>query len=69
MNYLKSALNKVRNISKSELSIYDNIEVGDNDFWLISQELEAILNEKLNGLNLWYDYVLTAKLELGCTLD
>ncbi len=52
MNYLKSALNKVRNISKFELSIYDNIEVGDNDFWLISQELEAILNEKLKGLNL-----------------
>lgn len=52
MNYLKSALNKVNNISKAELSIYDEIEIGNNNFWLISQELEILLNHKLKGLNL-----------------
>lgn len=52
MNYLENALNKVHNIFKSDLSIYDKIEVGDNDLWLISQELEAILDDKLKGFNL-----------------
>jgi hypothetical protein len=42
MSYLKSALNKVNNISTSELSIYDKIEIGDNNLWLISRELEAV---------------------------
>lgn len=52
MNYLKSALSKVNNISKATLSIYDEVETGDNNLWLISQELEAILNHKLKGLDL-----------------
>ena len=46
-NYLRDAIRKVKNIEKRNLSIYDKIEIGDHELWLTSQELSAILNEKL----------------------
>ncbi len=42
----------VDSISKSGLSIYDPIEVGDPNLWIPSGELEVILNEALKGLSL-----------------
>lgn len=42
----------VNSISKSGLSIYDPIEVGDPNLWIPSEELEVILNEELKGLSL-----------------
>jgi len=51
-NYLKDALKKVEAIRKSELTIYDEIEIGSKIFWLTSNELQAVLNHKLVGLNL-----------------
>lgn len=52
MNHLANARKKVSNISNADLTIYDVIEVGNIDFWLTSEELEAILNYRLKGLNL-----------------
>ncbi|GEK08324.1 restriction endonuclease [Pseudoalteromonas peptidolytica] len=49
MDTLSSAVTKVTNISNSGLSIYDQIETGDLDLWLTSEELSSILNEKLKG--------------------
>lgn len=51
-DYLESALLKIKEIKKSDLTIYDEIEVGSKKYWLTSQELQAILNDKLVGLNL-----------------
>ncbi len=50
--YLKNALKKIKAIQKSDLTIYDEIEIGSKLYWLTSQELQAILNDKLVGLNL-----------------
>lgn len=51
-DYLVEGLKKVENIRNKGLSIYDEIEVGDNDLWLTSPELSAILNQKLVGKSL-----------------
>lgn len=40
------------NISDSELSIYDNIEIGDPKLWIPSKELEKLLREALEGFSL-----------------
>ncbi len=45
---------KINNIKYQKLSIYDNIEIGDPNLWLTSEELESCLNEKLIGMNLNY---------------
>lgn len=46
-------LNKyIAAISKSGLTIYDPIEVGDPDLWIPSLELELILDDSLKGLSL-----------------
>ena len=50
--YLKSGLKKIAAIQKSDLTIYDKIEVGSKLHWLTSQELEVVLDHKLVGLNL-----------------
>lgn len=42
----------VSNIEKSQLTIYDQIEVGDPDLWIPSPVLEEILNRKLSGKDL-----------------
>jgi hypothetical protein len=52
MNNGSKAFEKVENIKKSDLSIYDPIEVGDLNLWLTSQELETVLNAKLVGVSL-----------------
>lgn len=49
---LAKAKKKALSIKKLQLSIYDNIEVGDKDLWLTSEELELLLNSELKGLNL-----------------
>lgn len=51
-NHLKNAVRKVEAIKKSDLTIYDQIEVGSKLYWLTSHELQAILDHKLVGLNL-----------------
>jgi len=51
-NYLKNALIKVEAIKKSDLTIYDPIEIGSKMYWLNSQELQAVLDHKLVGLDL-----------------
>jgi len=50
-NHLINAIRKVGNIRKSKLTIYDLIEIGDNDYWLTSLELQVILEQKIVGLN------------------
>ncbi len=52
-DYLKSALKKTKAIEKSDFTIYDQIEIGNKEFWLTSQELQAILNHELAGINLF----------------
>ncbi|MDN4095316.1 hypothetical protein QYF48_21225 [Brevibacillus agri] len=49
---LENAQRLTKNISKSGLSIYDEIPIGDPDLWIPSQELELLLNEELSGLEL-----------------
>jgi hypothetical protein len=49
MDYSSSANEKIKNIESSGLSIYDAIETGDNDTWLLSEELSETLNAKLIG--------------------
>ncbi|TMN87008.1 restriction endonuclease [Pseudoalteromonas phenolica] len=49
LNTLEIATTKVQNISSSNLSIYDHIDIGDSKLWLTSEELSAILNKKLVG--------------------
>ncbi|MFT6912855.1 MAG: hypothetical protein ACJAQW_001460 [Paracoccaceae bacterium] len=39
----------VENITKSGLTIFDKIEIGDPDLWIPTPDLERILNEKLKG--------------------
>ena len=39
------------NIMNSPLTIYDEIDTGDNNYWLPSEELEYLLNEYLIGKN------------------
>ncbi len=43
---------RVKNITASGLTIYDQIEIGDSDLWIPSRHLEVILNKGLEGLNL-----------------
>jgi hypothetical protein len=45
-------MNYLHNISKSGLSIYDSIEIGDNDLWIPTPELELLLNDNLQGVSL-----------------
>lgn len=40
------------NIAASGLTIYDPIRVGDPNLWIPSEELEALLNEQLVGIDL-----------------
>ncbi|MEI7491326.1 MAG: restriction endonuclease [Bacteroidota bacterium] len=49
---LKSALEKIENIKKRSLTIYDEIEVDDASLWLTNDELEAFLDIKLKNLDL-----------------
>lgn len=51
MNSLDSGLLKVANISRSQLTIYDPIQIGDTQYWLTSEELSSVLNEFLRGLS------------------
>src|SRR5258708_7703534 len=39
-------------ISRSGLSIYDRIEVGDPELWIPAPELQALLDRGLRGLSL-----------------
>ncbi len=50
--HLKKALEKVNSISKSDLTIYDKIDVGDKNYWLTAFELQELLDAKLTGINL-----------------
>jgi len=52
VSILQSALRKSQNISASSLTIYDSIAIGDNDYWLTSSELTALLNHALGGRSL-----------------
>lgn len=45
-------MSKQENISRSELSIYDEINYDNNDLWYSNSELEKILNENLIGFSL-----------------
>ncbi|MED0707694.1 hypothetical protein [Aneurinibacillus aneurinilyticus] len=49
---LENAQRLTKNISKSGLSIYNEIPIGDPDLWIPSKELELLLNEELCGLEL-----------------
>ncbi|PYE42686.1 hypothetical protein HUB98_23400 [Paenibacillus barcinonensis] len=40
------------NITKSGLSIFDEIPIGDATYWIPSSELEVLLNNKLVGIDL-----------------
>lgn len=51
-DYLESALRKVDWISKSSLSIYDEIDTGDEKYWLTASEIQAILDYRLKGTSL-----------------
>ncbi len=46
-----SALYKKKKIQGSNLTIYDKIDVGDEDFWLTADEIEYLLNSGMNGLS------------------
>lgn len=48
-NILSSAAIKANNIKNSLLSIYSEVEIGDKKYWLTSEELEVLLNNKLVG--------------------
>jgi len=50
--HLVSALKKASFIANSTLTIYDEIEIGDEKFWFTSQEPQEILDSKLQGLSL-----------------
>lgn len=49
---LNAASEKVENVKNSGKTIYDALTVTDKDFWFLQDELTAIVNEKLVGLNL-----------------
>lgn len=51
MDSLASGLGKISNISLSNLTIYDQIQTGDTQYWLTSEELSAVLNERLTGVS------------------
>lgn len=51
MNTLVSGLAKVDNILRSRFTIYDHIKTGDTQFWLTSEELSSVLNERLIGVS------------------
>ncbi|HFD0517876.1 TPA: hypothetical protein AB5E57_003458, partial [Vibrio cholerae] len=51
MNSLASGLGKVLNIFRSDLTIYDQIQTGDTQYWLTSEELSAVLNDRLTGVS------------------
>jgi len=42
----------VEAIKASNLSIYDDIEIGDPELWVPTPELEKILDEAMTGLSL-----------------
>ena len=42
----------VEAITRSGLSIYDNIEVGDPELWIPTNELQILLNEGMKGVSL-----------------
>ena len=42
----------VEAIRRSELSIYDHIEVGDPELWIPTPELEQLLNARMSGVSL-----------------
>lgn len=49
---IKNTNKYINFISKSGLTIYDPIEVGDINLWIPAEELEIILNESLKGTSL-----------------
>lgn len=49
---MRKAYEIKRNIIEQQLTIYDVIEVGDEYYWLPSDELEFLLSEQLVGINL-----------------
>ncbi|MDX5999705.1 restriction endonuclease [Shewanella oneidensis] len=48
-----TGLIKVDNITRSGLTIYDRIRTGDQQFWLTSEELSAVLNLRLKGTSFY----------------
>lgn len=52
LSTIERANQLVKNIKSSGISIYHNIEVGDPNLWIPSEELELLLNEELCGLDL-----------------
>ncbi len=52
MPKIKSAVDFVKQISQSGLSIYDPIEVGHSKLWIPSPELELLINKELLGRSL-----------------
>jgi hypothetical protein len=51
-NHLNNGLEKVNLIKQSGYTIYDEIEIGDKNYWLTALELQEVLNSKLTGMNL-----------------
>lgn len=52
LSTLEFANQLTANIAKGKLTIYDEIEIGDPDFWIPSEELELLLENKLCGLQI-----------------
>ena len=52
INFLDKALEKVRAIKQSGLTIYDEVEIGDKKLWLTTAKLQEFLNSHLTGMNL-----------------
>ncbi len=50
-DFLKTALEKIENIRESTLTIYDAQTVENTEYWLILEELEAVLNDKMTGIS------------------
>jgi hypothetical protein len=42
----------IQAITKSGLTIYDAIDVGDPELWIPSRELEILLDDSLRGISL-----------------
>lgn len=51
---MDTAFYKKQQIIKENIGIYDDVEIGDNDFWYSSNELEFLLSRDLIGLNVEY---------------
>lgn len=52
LDYETSAWRYQKNISESDLSIYDPIEIGDPNLWIPTPELENLLDKGLSQFSL-----------------